>query len=246
MLALYRSGRQAEALEAYRDARAALDELGIEPSAELRELEKQILTQDAALDAGASGRRTCPSKPTPLVGREHELADVLELVRANRLVTLTGAGGSGRRDLRCRRPRELVGDFADGVWFVSLASLSDPELVEPTIAQVLGARGELNDFLRGKHLLLLLDNLEQLLPDVATDRGGARGEGARDQPRASQRHAPSMSIRCRRSRLTTRSRCSRSGRDKLKPRFAPGRARRRDRRGGSTASRSRSNSPPRA
>ena len=63
-------------------------------------------------------------------------------------------------------------EFADGVWFVSLASLSDPELVEPTIAQVVGARGDLNEFLRGKQLLLLLDNLEQLLPDVAETVAG--------------------------------------------------------------------------
>jgi predicted ATPase len=82
-------------------------------------------------------------------------------------VTLTGAGGSGKTRLALRAARELLDEFADGVWFVSLASLADPELLEPTIAQVLGAHGELNDFLRGKHMLLLLDNLEQLLPDAA-------------------------------------------------------------------------------
>ena len=97
-------------------------------------------------------------------------------MRANRLVTLTGAGGSGKTRLALQAARELVDDFADGVWFVSLASLTDPELVEPTIAEAVGARGELNEFLRGKRLLLLLDNLEQLLPDVARTVGATRGE----------------------------------------------------------------------
>jgi predicted ATPase/class 3 adenylate cyclase len=113
-----------------------------------------------------------PVQPTPLVGRTDELADVLKLVRANRLVTLTGPGGSGKTRLALASAAELADDFADGVWFVSLASLSDTELVEPTIAQVLGARGDLNEFLRGKQLLLLLDNLEQLLPDVAETVAG--------------------------------------------------------------------------
>jgi predicted ATPase/DNA-binding SARP family transcriptional activator len=166
MLALYRAGRQAEALEVYRNARAALDELGIEPSEELRRLEKQILTQDTAL-APTRRKINLPTQATPLVGRNEELADVLALVRANRLVTLTGAGGSGKTRLALATGRELVDDFADGVWFVSLASVTDTELVEPTIAHVLGARGDLNEFLRGKQMLLLLDNLEQLLPDVA-------------------------------------------------------------------------------
>ena len=166
MLALYGSGRQAEALQAYRQARAALDELGLEPGEELRQLEKQILTQDAVL-APTSQKTNLPAAPTPLVGRMREVREVLELVRMNPLVTLTGAGGSGKTTLALRAARELVGDFADGVWFVPLAALTDPALVESTIAQVLGARGELNEFLRGRQLLLLVDNLEQLLPDAA-------------------------------------------------------------------------------
>lgn len=108
-----------------------------------------------------------PLQPTPLVGRERELAEVLELVVANRLVTLTGAGGSGKTRLALHAAAQLVDDFPHGVWFVSLASLTDPELVETTIAQALGARGELTDFLRNKQLLVVLDNLEQLLPGVA-------------------------------------------------------------------------------
>jgi DNA-binding SARP family transcriptional activator/class 3 adenylate cyclase len=166
MLALYRSGRQAEALEEFRQARATLDELGIEPGEQLRRLEKQILTHDRTLETPRR-RTNLPAQATPLIGRTRELAEVLELMRANRLVTLTGAGGSGKTSLALEAASRLVGEFPDGIWFVSLASLSDPELVEPTIAQAVGARGELREFLRRKQLLLLLDNLEQLLPDVA-------------------------------------------------------------------------------
>ena len=171
ILALYRSGRQAEALEAYQDARHALDELGIEPSAELQKLEKAILTHDPVLAAASISSprnpNNLPAQTSPLIGRERELAEVLELVEANRLVTLTGAGGSGKTRLALQAAAELLDDFPDGVWFVSLAALTDPELVEPSIAQALGAPRGLDEFLQGRQLLLVIDNLEQLLPGVA-------------------------------------------------------------------------------
>jgi predicted ATPase len=166
MLALYRSGRQAEALEAYRQTRTTLHELGVEPSEELRGLEKQILTHDSALTP-VRHKSNLPAQRTHLIGRGRELAEVLALVRANTLVTLTGAGGSGKTRLALAAASELLTEFADGVWFVSLASLTDPTLVEPTIAHALGVHSELDQFLHGKQLLLLLDNLEQLLPEVA-------------------------------------------------------------------------------
>jgi predicted ATPase/DNA-binding SARP family transcriptional activator len=171
ILALYRSGRQAEALQAYQAARRALDDLGIEPSEELQRLEKAMLTHDSALETAAieSPRNptNLPVQPWPLVGRERELADLLELLEANSLVTLTGGGGSGKTRLALEAAAQLVDSFPDGVWFVSLAAVREAALVEPTIAQVLGARDELREFLSGKQLLLILDNLEQLLPDVA-------------------------------------------------------------------------------
>jgi predicted ATPase len=108
-----------------------------------------------------------PVQPTPLIGREGELKEIRELLAEVRLLTLTGAGGSGKTRLALQAAAELADAFADGVWFVPLATLSDPRLVEPTIEQVLGVRDGLAEFLRGKRLLLLLDNLEQLLPDVA-------------------------------------------------------------------------------
>jgi predicted ATPase len=110
-----------------------------------------------------------PVQPTPLVGRERELVEVLALLGRNRLVTLTGTGGSGKTRLALQAAAELVDEFADGVWFVSLASLTDATLLKPTIAQVVGARGDLHEFLKPKCSLLLLDNLEQLLPNVAAN-----------------------------------------------------------------------------
>src|SRR5439155_10968860 len=111
-----------------------------------------------------------PVQPTPLIGREVELGDVLELVRAYRLVTLIGPGGSGKTRLALQAAAELVGEFRDGVWFVALASLRDPRLVLPTIAQTLGVREPQTaaEYLRTKETLLVLDNLEQLLDAVPT------------------------------------------------------------------------------
>ena len=106
-----------------------------------------------------------PVQPTPLIGRDGELADVLELVSSHRLVTLTGPGGAGKTRLGLQAAAELVGEFRDGVWFVALASLRDAELVLTTIAQTLGVREPqtASEYLRGKETLLVLDNLEQLL-----------------------------------------------------------------------------------
>jgi predicted ATPase len=108
-----------------------------------------------------------PVQPAPLVGREHELQEVLDLLRSSRLLTLTGPGGLGKTRLALQAAAELVEEFSDGVWFVSLASLTDAELVLPTIASTLGAKHELGGFVGQKSLLLMLDNLEQLLPEAA-------------------------------------------------------------------------------
>jgi predicted ATPase len=111
-----------------------------------------------------------PVQPTPLIGREAELDAVLDLLATTRLLTLTGAGGSGKTRLALQAAAELVDDYKDGVWWVSLAGLRDPDLVEPAIGQVVGAREGLAEHLRGKQTLLLLDNFEQLLeaaPQIA-------------------------------------------------------------------------------
>lgn len=117
-----------------------------------------------------------PTQPTPLIGRTQEIQAVCALLRQAevRLVTLTGPGGVGKTRLGLRVATELLNDFADGVCFVSLAPLRDANLVIPTIAQALriSEAGEhplleiLQTSLRDKHLLLLLDNFEQVLPAV--------------------------------------------------------------------------------
>jgi predicted ATPase/class 3 adenylate cyclase len=108
-----------------------------------------------------------PVQPTPFVGRERELAEVLALLDVHRIVTLTGPGGSGKTRLALQAAAESVEQYGDGVWFVSLAAVRDPRLIEPTIARVVGGPDDLHEFLAGKRTLLVLDNLEQLLPDAA-------------------------------------------------------------------------------
>jgi predicted ATPase/DNA-binding SARP family transcriptional activator len=181
LLALYRSGRQAEALAAYQQARRLLvDELGIEPSPALQRLEQQILNQDEALEWTPPSEpeppaTNLPAPATPLVGRERELAEAGELLRAHRLLTLTGAGGSGKTRLALELAALASDRFSDGTWFVNLAPIADPDLVVATIAQTLGLRpapgGSIEQtlavYLSTRELLLVLDNFEQVIEAAA-------------------------------------------------------------------------------
>ena len=167
MLALYRSNRQADALAAYRDARGTLvEELGIEPGADLRELEQAILRQDPALDHTRVPLPRRLSPATPLIGRELEVAAVTGLLRRAdvRLVTLTGTGGTGKTRLALAAADEL-----GHAVFVDLAPVSNPELVLATIASAIGADdtggldvAHLASSLGERPPLLVLDNLEHL------------------------------------------------------------------------------------
>jgi predicted ATPase/DNA-binding SARP family transcriptional activator len=174
ILALYRCGRQKDALDAYRAARETfVEELGVEPGPALQELERAVLRQDAALDAPvqrAAIATRLPTPATPLVGRRVETAAVAALLRDDaRLVTLTGPGGTGKTRLALAVAEELAPEFRDGAVFVDLAPLADPELIVPTIAAALGIADEASvaDELHDRSLLLVLDNLEQLLDGVA-------------------------------------------------------------------------------
>jgi predicted ATPase/DNA-binding SARP family transcriptional activator len=204
MLALYRDGRQAEALRAYQAARAVLnDELGVDPGPELRRLEAAVLAQDASLDlpqrarAGATGggRRSNIGTPlTPLVGRANELAELRDLVTARRLVTLTGPGGVGKTRLAAELGRALAGEFAGGVWLAELAALTDPADVPAAIVNALEVADDLTpplarlvEYLRDRDVLLVLDNCEHVVGEAARVVAGMLGTSPRVRVLATSR-----------------------------------------------------------
>src|SRR5262249_15373238 len=104
-----------------------------------------------------------PVAASPLLGRKREVAELLDLLRDRRLVTITGPGGTGKTRLALQVAADLVGTVADGVYWVSLASLTEPDLVPSEVAQAIGAPDDLRGFLRDRELVLLLDNFEHLL-----------------------------------------------------------------------------------
>jgi len=105
-----------------------------------------------------------PIVSIPLVGRERELEELVAVfVNGPRLLTVTGPGGTGKTRLALQVGAELVGTLHDGVFWIPLAGLSDYELVPSEIARTVGAPDDLASFLRGRELLILLDNFEHLL-----------------------------------------------------------------------------------
>ncbi len=183
MEALYRSGRGEESLLAYQQARRALaDEIGIEPGPELQEMHRRILRRDPTLqprpERPASRPRTIevhlPSSLTPLVGRADVLQRLSALVRDSRLVTVTGTAGCGKTRVAVEAARAVVPDFPDGVWFVDLTTVSDPDLVVDVVVSTIGFSAsigatpvqDLRRYLHSRRILLLLDNCEHVLGGV--------------------------------------------------------------------------------
>ncbi len=177
MLALYRSGRQGDALAEYRAVRQTLrSELGLEPGRALQELERAILNHDRSLDPAPLEPLRRPSLPAPVtsfVGRQTELEQLAELLRASdvRLVTITGTGGIGKTRLALEAARRIGDEYADGAFFIELAPIRDPELVAQSVAGALGVQQRpgatpieaLAAELSERQALLVLDNFEHLL-----------------------------------------------------------------------------------
>src|SRR6266567_15762 len=126
---------------------------------------------DGEANRASRSKHNLPYQLTSFIGREQEIAQLEELVTANRLVTLTGAGVAGKTRLAIEVASRLTGAFPDGVWLVELAALSDPRLVPQAAAQALALPEQptrpvietLSDYLASKKLLLVLDNAEHLL-----------------------------------------------------------------------------------
>ncbi len=180
MIALYRGGRQADALRAYQETRQVLaEELGLEPGHELRRLESLILSQDRSLDAptasiaapsaGSEPRSRIPEALTPLVGRDEERRDLTRRLAEDRLVTLVGPGGVGKTRLALEVARAASDGLELGGCLVELAPVGDPAGVRAAIAAALGFPDPrlLAEVIGDRELLLVLDNCEHVIATAA-------------------------------------------------------------------------------
>ncbi len=152
-------------------------------------------------------RTNLPQVLTSFIGREKEVAEIKRLLPTTRLLTLTGTGGIGKTRLAIQAASEVLDAYRDGVWFVDLAPLTDPALVPSAVAQVFGvteAAGRsltdtLCEYLRGKALLLILDNCEHVLEACNSLSGDL---AARDRPCHRDRHQPGAAARRCRAHLS--------------------------------------------
>jgi predicted ATPase/DNA-binding SARP family transcriptional activator len=176
MLALYRSGRQADALETFQEARRVLaDELGLEPGPELRGLQEAILAHDpaiAAVPAVHRRRGNLPAPSTSFVGRREELGQISALLQENRLVTLTGPPGVGKSRLAAETARSLERDLRDGVWLVDFARAGGADDAVRLLAHAVDVRGSdplarVASRLRDAVALVVLDACEHVLEEAA-------------------------------------------------------------------------------
>ena len=193
ILALYRSGRQSEALRACGELREILrEQLGLEPSPEIARLEEDVLLQKAALDwqppretDGGCGVDREEPKPelasnvplqlTSFVGRTEEIAAARRAMSSTRLLTLTGTGGVGKTRMAVEIAGQVLAEGRQPVLFVELAPFGDAPLVAKRVASALQVPEEpgvpvvttLARHIGDAHALLVLDNCEHLLPTLA-------------------------------------------------------------------------------
>ena len=183
MVALYRSGRQVEALRVYREARRLLgDELGIDPMPELAAIEERVLLHDASLDgtpAEPGGRTRLPVPLTQIVGRSEEIKTLTEAVGTQRLVTVTGPGGVGKSHLSIATAHRIAGDYDGGASIVEFADASPGDDLIGRIGAGTGLTGDsaadpggpalerLVAHLGGRPHLLLLETCERVVDDLS-------------------------------------------------------------------------------
>jgi len=181
--ALYRAGRQAEALASYQRARTLLtDELGLAPGPRLQELERRILVHDSALGIGDRAARALedharagnlPSLSAELIGRETEIAAVSDLLEAQRLVEIIGPGGIGKTAVAIatgRRLAESDGAAPGAIWLARLETATTADDVLDTVITALhvtGGEAALLERLKASAAVVILDNCEHVLDAAA-------------------------------------------------------------------------------
>lgn len=184
MLAYYRAGRQDEALHAFHQARQVLlEELGLEPGPELTELQRRILAHDpslgrrrAAVAVTASPVEIQLPRPRRLIGRADDQASLAQLIDEAAVVTVVGSAGCGKTAVAIETARGLAGRFTDGVWFIDLtaadADADIPALVVGALGLTVPTGGSayevLSAYARDRSALLVLDNCEHVLEQVAS------------------------------------------------------------------------------
>lgn len=182
IVALYRCGRQVDALRAYQAVREVLaEELGLEPGPELQSLEAAVLRQDRDLEppprraeAAVPARARLPTPPTPFVGRSREVEELDGLLQRARLVTITGTGGSGKTRLATEVANAVAARFRHGVALAELSAVTGGQ-VPRHVADALGLDVQpdadlvatIRDALEPRHLLLILDNCEHVIDEAS-------------------------------------------------------------------------------
>lgn len=175
MLYHYLAGEESEAVRTYHLCAETLKrELDLAPALETRALYEQILKREVSAPPPPA-LHNLPQELTSFIGREREISQIKQLLFSARLLTLIGPGGCGKTRLALKIAADLINDYADGVWLVELAPLTDPALIPRQISAVLGlpeARGRsaqqtLLEHLKPKNLLLVLDNCEHLVHGCA-------------------------------------------------------------------------------